>query len=299
MLAIRHPFREVIMVLTKLKSLYLHSAGLLKLTLRRAEEDKITTLAGNLSYVSLLSLVPIITVVFALFAAFPVFTDISLHIRQFIFTSLMPSTGETLKLYIDQFVANSRKMTAVGIGGIIFAALLLMNAIDQALNIIWRTRRVRPKVYSLAVYWMILTLGPILAGTSLAISTYLLSLNWSNLPGEYIESLLKILPFFLSWFSFWLLFSIVPTTKVPNRDAVSGALVTALLFEAGKKGFGLYITMFPSYQLIYGVLAVIPIMFIWFYWTWCIILLGAEITVSLGEHRHHQHQSNGKNIRWK
>lgn len=286
------------MFLTKIKSFYLRSVWLLKLILRRAEEDKITTLAGNLSYVSLLSLVPVITVVFALFAAFPVFTDISLHIRQFIFTSLMPSTGETLRLYVDQFVANSRKMTAVGIAGIILAALLLMNAIDQALNIIWRTRRIRPKVYSLAIYWMILTLGPILAGTSLAISTYLLSLNWSNLPGKYLEMLLKFLPFFLSWFSFWLLFSIVPTTKVPNRDAVSGSLVTALLFEAGKKGFGLYVTMFPTYQLIYGVLAVIPVMFIWFYWTWCIILLGAEITVSLGEYRNREYQNNARNISW-
>ncbi|MCX9039970.1 YihY family inner membrane protein, partial [Citrobacter portucalensis] len=161
----------------------------------------------------------------------------------------------------------------------------LMYSIDNALNTIWRSKRTRPKVYSFAVYWMILTLGPLLAGASLAISSYLLSLRWASDLNTVIDNVLRIFPLVLSWLSFWLLYSIVPTTRVPNRDAVIGAFVAAVLFETGKKGFALYITMFPSYQLIYGVLAVIPILFVWVYWTWCIVLLGAEITVTLGEYR--------------
>lgn len=244
-----------------------------------------TTLAGNLAYVSLLSLVPLIAVVFALFAAFPMFSDVSIQLRHFIFANFMPATGDVIQRYIEQFVANSNKMTAVGACGLIVTALLLMYAIDSALNTIWRSKRTRPKVYSFAVYWMILTLGPLLAGVSLAISSYLLSLRWASDLNTVIDNVLHILPLLLSWISFWLLYSIVPTTRVPNRDALVDAFVAALLFEAGKKGFALYITMFPSYQLIYGVLAVIPILFVWVYWTWCIVLLGAEITVTLGEYR--------------
>ena len=233
----------------------------LKLLWQRIDEDNMTTLAGNLAYVSLLSLVPLVAVVFALFAAFPMFSDVSIQLRHFIFANFLPATGDVIQRYIEQFVANSNKMTAVGACGLIVTALLLMYSIDSALNTIWRSKRARPKIYSFAVYWMILTLGPLLAGASLAISSYLLSLRWASDLNTVIDNVLRIFPLLLSWISFW------------------------LLFEAGKKGFALYITMFPSYQLIYGVLAVIPILFVWVYWTWCIVLLGAEITVTLGEYR--------------
>lgn len=257
----------------------------LKLLWHRIDEDNMTTLAGNLAYVSLLSLVPLVAVIFALFSAFPMFAEVSVQLRHFVFANFIPATGDIIQNYIEQFVANSNKMTAVGACGLIVTALLLMYAIDSALNTIWRSKKARPKVYSFAVYWMILTLGPLLAGASLAISSYLLSLRWASDFNGAIDNILRIFPLILSWLSFWLLYSVVPTTRVPNRDAVIGALVAAVLFELGKKGFALYITMFPSYQLIYGVLAVIPILFVWVYWTWCIVLLGAEITVTLGVYR--------------
>ncbi len=256
-----------------------------KILWRRIDEDNMTTLAGNLAYVSLLSLVPLVAVIFALFAAFPMFSEVSLQIRHFVFANFLPATGDVIQRYIEQFVSNSNKMTAFGACGLIITALLLMYSIDSALNTIWRSKRVRPHLYSFAVYWMILTLGPLLAGVSMAISSYLLSLRWASELHGVIDNLLRVYPLLLSWLSFWLLYSIVPTTQVPNRDAIVGALVAALLHELGKKAFSLYITAFPSYQLIYGVLAVIPILFVWVYWTWCIVLLGAEITVTLGEYR--------------
>ena len=249
-----------------------------------------TTEAGNLAFVSLLALVPLVAVVFSLFAAFPVFADISVQLKHFIFNNFVPAAGNVVQDYLDQFVANVNKMTVVGAVGLIVTALLLMHSIDSALNAIWRSQKKRPLVFSFAVYWMILTLGPLLAGASLAISTWLLSLKWVTVSGVtgLIDQTLRIFPLLFSWLAFWLLYSLVPTTRVPPRDALIGALVAGLLFELGKKAFALYITTFPSYQLIYGVLAVIPILFLWVYWTWCIVLLGAEITVTLGEFRHQQ-----------
>ncbi|WP_127957508.1 virulence factor BrkB family protein [Serratia microhaemolytica] len=258
-----------------------------RLLFQRIDQNGLTKLAGHLAYVSLLSLVPLVTVVFALFSAFPMFTDISIQLKNFVFANLIPAAGNVIQQHLEEFVANSNKMTALGICGLIVTALLLMSSVDSVLNTIWRSKNKRSLVFSFAVYWMVLTLGPLLVGASMAISSYLLSLNWLTESGVsgFFDEVLRFFPLILSCFSFWLLYSVVPTVSVPTRDALVGALVAGVLFELGKKGFALYVTMFPSYQLIYGVLAVIPMLFIWVYWSWCIVLLGAEITATLGDYR--------------
>lgn len=253
---------------------------------QRIDRDRLTMVAGHLAYVSLLSLVPMITVIFSLFAAFPVFSDVSIQLKHFIFTNFVPAAGDTIQQYLEEFVANSNKMTAIGICGLIVTALLLISSIDNALNKIWETEKKRPVIYSFAVYWMVLTLGPILAGGSMAISSILLSQNWLGSSfNSYLEQALRVFPFILSFITFWLVYSIVPNVRVRAKDAATGAFVAALLFELGKKVFSLYVVMFPSYQLIYGVLAVIPILFVWIYVSWCIVLFGAEVTVSLRHYR--------------
>lgn len=258
-----------------------------KFLYQRLDHDGLTVLAGSLAYVSLLSLVPLITVVFALIAAFPVFSDASDQLKSFIFNNFMPATGDVIQRYLEQFILNASKMTALGTCGLIVTALLLIYSVDTALNRIWRSKKQRPIIFSFAVYGMILTLGPILTGASMAISSYLISLTWLNHDGAttLVTLMLRIFPLLLSCASFWLLYCVVPTVRVPIRDALIGALVAGVLFELGKKAFGLYVTTFPSYQLIYGVLAVIPMLFLWVYWSWCIVLLGAEITASMTEFR--------------
>ncbi len=264
-----------------------HCYSFIKLLIKRVDQDGLTVLAGHLAYVSLLSLVPLITVVFALIAAFPVFSGVSEQLKTFIFSNFMPATGNVIQRYLEQFMLNTSKMTVVGTCGLIVTSLLLIYSVDSVLNTIWRSKNKRPFIFSFAVYWMVLTLGPLLTGASMAISSYLLSLTWLQSTGStlFASVALRVFPLLLSCASFWLLYSVVPTVRVPNRDALIGALVAGVLFELGKKIFGLYVTMFPSYQLIYGVLAVIPILFLWVYWSWCIVLLGAEITASLTEHR--------------
>ena len=127
---------------------------------------------------------------------------------------------------------------------------------------------------------MVLTLGPLLMGSSVIMSSYLI--GFANYAEEYTPglttALLKTLPFITSVFAFFIIYMLVPNKKISAKHAACGAIVGAVLFDASKTLFAFYITSFPSYQLIYGALAIIPILFVWVYLSWMVVLVGAEVT---------------------
>lgn len=252
----------------------------------RFEQDRLTVTAGYLAYVTLLSLVPLVAVVFGMLSAFPVFASLKQQIEQLVYQNFVPTAGDMVKHYIDGFVANATNTTAVGGGALVVVALMLISAIDKNLNYIWRSTQSRGIGQAFAMYWMILTLGPVLMGASIAISSYILSLHLLASDSLFGVGywLLRSLPFCFSVLMFLLVYTVVPNCKVRVSHAFMGALVAASLFELAKRGFVMYITHFPSYQAIYGALAMIPILFVWVYLSWLVVLLGAETTACLGEY---------------
>lgn len=253
----------------------------------RINHDRLTSSSAELAYTTILALVPLITVVFSLLSAFPMFNEVSQSLKQLIYSNLVPTASDTIQNYLEQFIANTKKMTFIGIIGLIVTSLLLINSINNALNRIWQTKRKRSFMYNLTMYWTILTLGPILVGSSVAVSSYIFSLKWlSNAASG--DLLLSTLPFIISVVGFWLLYSIIPTESIPFKEAAVGALVAAILFEIGKRTFALYVTSFPTYQLIYGVVSSIPIMLVWIYCSWCIVLFGAEFAATLADYNKQQ-----------
>jgi membrane protein len=249
----------------------------------RCIDDQITVNAGYLAYVTLLSLVPLIAVGVAIFSAFPGFESTRMEIESFLFTNFVPTSTDVIREHISSFASNANQMTAVGIGFLAAIALLLIRNVDATLNRIWRIKKKRPMMISFAVYWMVLSLGPVLLGASIGVTSYIVSLVSfadQGIPG-FSGFLLKLLPYGISMVGFIMLYTLVPNTRVSFRAAIPGAFFAALLFELTKKGFALYISHFPSYEVIYGAVATIPILFVWVYLSWVVVLLGAEFTACI------------------
>ncbi|MBO9490971.1 virulence factor BrkB family protein [Endozoicomonas sp. G2_1] len=239
--------------------------------------------AGYLSYVTLMSLVPLIVVMLSVMTAFPIFTDIKELIENFVYKNFVPASGDVVQEHISGFVENASKMSAVAISFLFLFALLLISAIDKSLNKLWQVTEKRRVITAFSMYWMVLTLGPVLVGSSIAATSYIVSLVSL---GDYdllgiANILVRALPLFASIAAFLILYMVVPNKEIPFKYAISGATVAAILFEIAKKGFAFYVTQLPSYKAIYGALAGIPILFLWVYLSWLVVLFGAMFTVSL------------------
>lgn len=252
---------------------------------QRFNQNKLTQAAGYLTYSTMLAIVPLIMVVFSVFSAFPVFNEVTGALKAFIFTNFAPSASDMVGQYIDEFVNNSKKMSAVGIISLIVVALMLINSIDRTLNSIWQDTSTRPIFTSFAIYWLILTLGPLLVGASIAASTYVKTMFESASNFSFGLKLLSFVPFLSTWFIFTMIYMVVPNKKVSIKHSAAGALIAAVFFTLGKQAFTWYIVTFPSYQLIYGAMATLPIMLLWIQLSWTVVLLGAQLAAVLAEVR--------------
>ena len=258
--------------------------------LKRVKNEQIHVVAGYLSYVTLMSLVPLMVVMLSVMTAFPIFSEIKGVIEGFVYNNFVPASGDVVQHHLTGFVNNASKMSAVAVTFLFLFALLLISAIDKTFNRIWKVNKPRRIVTAFSMYWMVLTLGPILVGSSIVVTSYIASLVSL---GDYdvfgvTNVILRMLPMFASIGAFLILYMIVPNKNVVFKYALSGAVTAAILFELAKKGFAFYVTQLPSYQAIYGALGTIPILFLWVYLSWLVTLVGAVLTVALQDFSHEQ-----------
>jgi membrane protein len=248
--------------------------------LHRFREDRLFLVAGSLTFTTIISLVPLMTVTLALFSAFPMFSTLQGSLQSYFVQTLVPeSIARPVMAAITQFSSRASRLGAVGLVALVVSSLAMMLTIDRALNAIWRVRKPRRIAQRVLVYWAALTLGPVIIAVSLAATSYAISAS-RGLLGEMprgFGTAVGTFEFLIETIGVSALFHYVPNTFVRWRHAFLGGLFVAVCMAAGKRALAYYFGAVPTYSMIYGAFATLPIFLVWIYLSWIIVLLGAVL----------------------
>lgn len=250
----------------------------------RFREDRLSLTASSLTFTTTIALVPFFTVALAIFTAFPMFNQVQGALQAWLVQSLIPDTISRQVLgYLTQFSGKASRLGTAGLAALAITAFALIVTIDRTLNSIWRVRRPRPLAQRVLVYWAVITLGPLLLGASVSITSYIVSASRGvvgAMPGS-VRLALDIVEFMLLSAGLAALYRYVPHTHVRRSHAWAGALFAATGIVLAKKLVTAYIGAVPTYSVVYGAFATLPILLVWIYVAWVVVLLGAVIAAYL------------------
>ena len=251
----------------------------------RFRDARLGMTASSLTFTTVLALVPLFTLGLAIFTAFPVFAKVQDQLQQWLIQSLVPeSISRQVLGSLTQFSRKASRLGTLGFVAVLATSLALMVTIERTMGHIWRVSKPRPFPQRVLLYWAALTLGPLMVGGSLAISSYVVSATEGVgvLPGD-LRFVLDTIEFALLTACATGLYYYVPNTRVQWQHALAGGLVSSFGVELGKKVLTLYLAQMPTYSAIYGAFAAVPILLVWIYVAWVIVLVGALVAASLPE----------------
>jgi membrane protein len=255
------------------------------ITLRqRFRDDHLGLTASSLTFTTSIALVPFFTVALAIFTAFPMFAKLQGTLQVWLVESLIPDNIARQVLgYLTQFTRQASRLGVAGLAVLVVTAIALVLTIDRTLNSIWRVRKPRPLGQRVLIYWAAVTLGPLLLAASLAATSYVLPLlrNGAAAPEAMLQFLVDTLEFVCLAGSLAALYHYMPNTYVKWTHAWVGGGFVALGIAAAKKLLSVYLGLVPTYSAVYGAFATLPILLVWIYLAWIIVLMGAVITAYL------------------
>ena len=254
-------------------------------TLRqRFRDDRLGQAAGSLTFTTTIALVPLVTVALAVLTAFPMFADFQTVLQKRLVESLVPDNISRQVLgYLTLFANKASSLGAAGVAVLLASALALVFTIDRTLNAIWRVRKRRPLAHSMLLYWTTITLGPLLMGASLVMMSQFMAVSRGAVPdlvGD-LRGLFSVLEFFLLAWAVSALYRFVPYTQVRWGHAFVGGVWVAAATEVARKVLVYYFGLMPTYSVVYGAFATVPILLVWIYLAWAIVLIGAVLVANL------------------
>ena len=251
---------------------------------QRFRDDRLGQTAGALTFTTTIALVPLLTVALAVLTAFPLFGQFQTVLQRWLVESLIPdSIARQVLGYLTQFTSKASRLGFLGFVALLFSAVALVFTIDRTLNAIWRVSQARPWGQRVLIYWAALTLGPLVLATSLFMLTT--ALTWTGQswgPGQaWLRWILDVLEFGLTAVGIGALYKYVPHTHVPARHAWWGGTLAAIVLEVARWALAQYLAKVGTFAAVYGAFATVPILLVWIYTTWVIVLVGAVAVASL------------------
>lgn len=251
---------------------------------QRFREDRLGQTAGSLTFTTTIALVPLVTVALAVFTVFPMFGDFQTVLQKRLVESLVPDNISRQVLgYLTLFASKASRLGAMGVMALVLSAISLVFTIDRTLNAIWRVRKQRPFGQRVLMYWTALTLGPLLMGVSLVLMSQVMAISRGFAPESMgnLRWLFSTLEFGLLVVGIGALYRYVPYTQVRWSHAFVGGLWVSAATHVARNVLAYYFGKIPAYSLIYGAFAAVPILLIWIYLTWVIVLVGAVLVANL------------------
>lgn len=253
---------------------------------QRFTEDRLSLTASSLTFTTIMAFVPLVAVALAIFSMHPLFADLQKVLQKWLIESLVPDAiARQVMGALTQFTAKAHKLGFAGFAVLVASSLALVFTIDRTLNNIWRVKTSRAIWKRLVIYSALLAFGPLLLATSLWLTTMVAMWSQSVVGAAPIKAFYASLEFALVWAGLYGLYRYVPNVTVMARHALSGAFLAAVSLELAKKLLTVYLLKMPTYSMIYGAFATVPVLLIWIYMAWLLVLLGAEIAASLAELR--------------
>ncbi len=262
--------------------------NLMRAMSQQARHLRLAEAAGSLAFLSMIAVVPMFTIAFAVLTALPVFDRMREALQGFLNGNLFPAAfSETLLSHLNEFASKAGELSLVGSAAFFVTAFTVLVTVEATLNRIWSADRQRSLTLRLTLYWALLTLGPLLLAASITTNGLVMS-RW--LRGVDLRELrdlwLVLLPWLTTFSSLILLYRLVPATHVRWRDAVIGALLASLLVELMRRLFAIYVANLPTYTVVYGAFAALPMFLLWLFLGWTALLAGALLAANLRWWRH-------------
>jgi len=251
---------------------------------QRFREDRLGQTAGSLTFTTTIALVPLLAVTLAVFTAFPIFSDFQTVLQKRLVESFVPENISRQVLgYLSQFASKASRLGVAGVTALLLSAITLVFTIDRTLNAIWRVRKQRPFAQSLLLYWTAITLGPLLMGVSLVLMSQFVVISQGLAPDTTgnMRWLLSTLEFLLFAWSMSAMYRYVPYTQVRWSHALVGGVWVASATAIARNVLAYYFGQMSTYSVVYGAFATVPILLVWMYLAWTIVLVGAVLVANL------------------